>query len=74
MQESVINYIDDPVEIAPKIWWVGHVLDGDPFQCHVYLIDNGKDSILFDSLCIFEIMSQPLFQPQSVHFSLLKLI
>jgi len=48
MHKSVINYINDPVEIAPKIWWVGHVLDGDPFQCHVYLIDNGKESILFD--------------------------
>ncbi|WP_456451118.1 oxygen-binding di-iron domain-containing protein [Hydrogenimonas sp.] len=37
-----------PVEIAPNIWWVGHVLPDDPFQCHVYLIDNGKQSILVD--------------------------
>ncbi len=37
-----------PIEIAPKIWWVGHVLKDDPFQCHVYLIENGKDSILID--------------------------
>ncbi|WP_457597553.1 oxygen-binding di-iron domain-containing protein [Hydrogenimonas sp.] len=36
------------VEIAPKIWWVGHVLENDPFQCHVYLIENGDDSILLD--------------------------
>ena len=48
MPESVIDYVNDPVEIAPKIWWVGHVLDEDPFQCHVYLLDNGKESILFD--------------------------
>lgn len=36
------------IEIAPRIWWVGHVLKDDPFQCHVYLIENGKDSILLD--------------------------
>ena len=36
------------VEIAPKIWWVGHVLENDPFQCHVYLIENGADSVLID--------------------------
>jgi diguanylate cyclase (GGDEF)-like protein len=43
-----MNFNIDPVEIAPKVWWVGHVLEGDPFQCHVYLIDNGEESILFD--------------------------
>lgn len=37
-----------PVEIAPQIWWVGHVLKDNPFQCHVYLIENGEDSILID--------------------------
>ncbi len=37
-----------PVEIAPNIWWVGHVLEDDPFQCHVYLIENGDESILID--------------------------
>lgn len=37
-----------PVEIAPRIWWVGHLLEGDPFQCHVYLIENGDQSLLLD--------------------------
>ncbi|RUM44501.1 MAG: hypothetical protein DSY46_05535 [Hydrogenimonas sp.] len=36
------------IEIAPHIWWVGHHLEGDPFQCHVYLIENGDQSILID--------------------------
>ncbi|WP_353662176.1 diguanylate cyclase [Hydrogenimonas sp. SS33] len=36
------------VEIAPRIWWVGRVLENDPFQCHVYLIENGEDSVLID--------------------------
>ena len=38
----------EPIEIAPQIWWVGHVLKDDPFQCHVYLIENGDNSILID--------------------------
>jgi len=37
-----------PVEIAEDTYWVGHNLEGDPFQCHVYLIVNGKESILID--------------------------
>jgi diguanylate cyclase (GGDEF)-like protein len=36
------------VEIAPRIWWVGEVLAGDPFQCHVYLLEQGDQSVLFD--------------------------
>ena len=48
VMENIINYIDDPVEIASKIWWVGHVLDKDPFQCHVYLLENGDESVLID--------------------------
>ncbi|MDP3479521.1 MAG: diguanylate cyclase [Desulfoprunum sp.] len=37
-----------PVQIAERIWWVGHVLPDDPFQCHVYLIENGDQSVLVD--------------------------
>ena len=37
-----------PIEIAPDIYWVGYVIPNDPFQCHVYLIKNGKESILID--------------------------
>ncbi len=42
------NIYKNPVEIAPNIWWVGYVLPDDPFQCHVYLIENGENSVLID--------------------------
>ncbi len=31
---------DEPIEIAQDIFWVGHIIENDPFQCHVYLIKN----------------------------------
>ena len=37
-----------PIEIAENIYWVGYVIPDDPFQCHVYLIKNGNESILID--------------------------
>ncbi len=37
-----------PIEIAKDIYWVGYVIPNDPFQCHVYLIKNGDNSILID--------------------------
>lgn len=46
-EKSETDY-SKPVEIAPDIWWVGHVLENDVFQCHVYLIENGEESILID--------------------------
>ena len=36
------------VEIAPRIWWIGEVLANDRFQCHVYLLEQGDQSVLFD--------------------------
>jgi diguanylate cyclase (GGDEF)-like protein len=36
------------IEIADRVWWVGHVLDDDIFQCHVYLLEQGDQSVLFD--------------------------
>ena len=36
------------VEVAPRVWWVGDVLVGDPFQCHAYLIEAGDSSVLVD--------------------------
>ncbi|MBF0588187.1 MAG: hypothetical protein HQL53_03585 [Magnetococcales bacterium] len=39
---------DQPIEVADRVWWVGHYLPGDPFQCHVYLIENGDQSLLVD--------------------------
>ncbi len=37
-----------PIEVAEDIFWVGYVIPGDAFQCHVYLIRNGRESILID--------------------------
>ncbi|MBL8250432.1 MAG: diguanylate cyclase, partial [Candidatus Competibacter sp.] len=39
---------DHAVEIADRIWWVGHRLKNDVFQCHVYLIEQGDQSVLLD--------------------------
>ena len=36
------------VEIGERIWWVGHHLEGDPFQCHAYLVEHGTESVLID--------------------------
>jgi diguanylate cyclase (GGDEF)-like protein len=38
----------DPIEIAPRTWWVGQHLDSDHFQCHVFLLERGDQSVLFD--------------------------
>jgi diguanylate cyclase (GGDEF)-like protein len=37
-----------PIELAPRVWWVGSMLSGDQFQCHVYLIEQGDQSVLID--------------------------
>lgn len=36
------------IQIADRVWWVGHRLDDDIFQCHVYLIEQGDQSVLLD--------------------------
>jgi len=36
------------IEIADRVWWVGHVIPDDTFQCHVYLLEQGDQSVLFD--------------------------
>lgn len=36
------------IEIAPRVWWVGHYMEDDLFQCHIYLIENGDQSVLLD--------------------------
>ena len=41
------NY-NDCIELAGGIYWVGHFLPNDQFQCHVYLIKNGDNSVLID--------------------------
>ena len=39
---------EEPVEIAPGVWWVGVRLKKDRFQCHTYFIPNGSDGVLID--------------------------
>ena len=36
------------VELAPRVWWVGAMLPDDRFQCHVYLIEQGDQSVIID--------------------------
>ncbi len=40
--------VHGPVEIAPRIWWVGNLMIDDQFQCHSYLIEAGDQSVLID--------------------------
>ncbi|MBF0180401.1 MAG: diguanylate cyclase [Magnetococcales bacterium] len=40
--------LEHAIEIAPRIWWVGHHFPDDPFQCHSYLIEHGDQSVLLD--------------------------
>lgn len=40
--------INRPIEIAEDIYWVGHNIPNDHFQCHAYLIKNGNESVLID--------------------------
>lgn len=49
LEDKLENFdTNHAIELAPRVWWVGHVQDGDPFQCHVYLIEQGEQSILID--------------------------
>ncbi len=37
-----------PVELAPRVWWVGAVRPAETFQCHAYLVEDGENSVLID--------------------------
>lgn len=39
---------EKPIEVLPNLYWVGYIIEKDNFQCHPYLLVNGKDSVLFD--------------------------
>lgn len=56
MKSTETTDLSGAVEIADRTWWVGHHIPGDPFQCHVYLIENGDQSVLIDpgSLLTFD--------------------
>jgi diguanylate cyclase (GGDEF)-like protein len=45
---ATVSECGNAVELAPRVWWVGSLLRGDPFQCHVYLIEQGDQSVLID--------------------------
>jgi len=40
--------LDHAVQIAERVWWVGHHLADESSQCHVYLIEQGDQSVLLD--------------------------
>ncbi len=40
--------LEHAVEIADQTYWVGEHRGGDPLQCHVYLLEQGDQSVLFD--------------------------
>ncbi|MBF0417705.1 MAG: diguanylate cyclase, partial [Magnetococcales bacterium] len=49
---------DHPVQIGESLWWVGSLMGDDSFQCHVYLIVHGDQSVLIDpgSVLLFPIV------------------
>lgn len=50
------------IEIAKDIFWVGYEIPNDSFQCHVYLIKNGNESVLIDpgSMITFPVTLQKI--------------
>jgi diguanylate cyclase (GGDEF)-like protein len=42
------KFEEQAIEVAPRIWWVGHVSKEDSLQCHPYLIEQGDQSVLID--------------------------
>ncbi|WP_457680616.1 oxygen-binding di-iron domain-containing protein [Thermovibrio sp.] len=55
--------LSKPVEIAPEVFWVGYYIPNDPFQCHVYLVRNGEESILIDpgSMITFPVVLEKIY-------------
>ena len=56
--------LSQPIEIAEDVFWIGYVVPNDPFQCHVYLIRNGTESILIDpgSMITFPVVLEKIFK------------
>ena len=38
----------EPIEVAPRVWWVGATRTSEMFQCHAYLVEAGDRSVLID--------------------------
>ncbi|MBF0214338.1 MAG: diguanylate cyclase [Magnetococcales bacterium] len=47
-REPNAEELEHALEVAHRIWWVGHHFTDDPFQCHPYLIEHGDQSVLLD--------------------------
>ena len=60
--------ISKPIEVAEDIFWIGYVVPNDSFQCHVYLIRNGEESVLIDpgSMITFPVVLEKLLQVTSL--------
>ena len=60
---SSVDY-GKPIEIADNVFWVGYVIPNDPFQCHVYVIRNGSESILIDpgSMITFPVVLEKIYK------------
>ena len=58
-----LNY-NQPIEIAPNIYWVGYPDKSAEWRCNPYLIINGNESILFDpgSVVTYPVVSKKIFQ------------
>ncbi len=60
--------LSQPFELAEDVFWVGYYVPNDPFQCHVYLIRNGEESILIDpgSMITFPVVLEKIFKITSL--------
>ncbi|MBF0125583.1 MAG: diguanylate cyclase [Magnetococcales bacterium] len=48
LRQTVDLDLEHAIEVAHRVWWVGHHFPDDPFQCHPYLIEHGEQSVLID--------------------------
>ncbi len=37
-----------PIAVDEGVWWVGHYVEGDAFQCHAYLVETADGGVLLD--------------------------
>ena len=42
------RFPQEPLELAENVFWVGSWIEDDNFQCHTYLLKEGKESVLID--------------------------
>jgi hypothetical protein len=44
MSDDRAEWWNSPLEVAPRVWWVGAVRPIETFQCHAYLVEAGDSS------------------------------